>query len=162
MNRALKVIFCAIVVMLFYINTVYADQTNAVDIQKVDKVANGLDKLQEKIIFYFKFSKQDKLNYLYKLSEKRLSELQYVIDKKDYNAVEEIASRYQTYISNLSNFIISNRLDSRDTFNNMAIKHKNILNNLQAHFPFESGWWLVIQHDINILDYSNLELTKQI
>lgn len=117
---------------------------------EVDHVANVLEKFREKVTLFFKFSKEDKYSYQKFLLEKRLAELKYVIDTKQGNLIEETSSRYSTYLGNFTDFVIKNKLTSKkEEILKMYEEHQKILDTLQINFEFESGFWLLLQHDIN-------------
>lgn len=119
---------------------------------KVDHVATTTDKLQERLLLMLKFSKQAKANYYQYLVEKRLAELTYVIENKNVNLVEELASRYSTYVGVLAQYVATNKITTKNKdLLAMFDKHAYLISELQKNFPFESGWWLAIQHDINSL-----------
>lgn len=113
---------------------------------KVDHVAGKIEKLKEKISLFLKIDKKRKADYLQFLAEKRLAELSYVIETDDINKIEETASRYSTYIGNFTNFVAEKKVsDKSDEIVDMFNRHAAVIDNLQAKFEFESGWWLALQ-----------------
>lgn len=128
---------------------------------KVDHVANVLDRLKEKITLLFKFSNEEKVNYMQELTNKRLGELVYIMTTGEGDLIEELSSRYATYISRLSTFVEEKKIDN-DKINLLKTyeTHLNILNNIQQNFEFESGWWILLQHDINTVKMSQEKLNK--
>lgn len=120
----------------------------------VDHVANGLEKLGEKISLYFNFSEEKKLKFKKLLVEKRLAELKYVSDSKKIDLIEETASRYSTYLSIFIDEASSKKLIKKDELIEMIDNHTKVVEKVQQSYKFESGWWLAIQHDINILKMS--------
>lgn len=117
---------------------------------RVDHIANVFEKLGEKVALFFKFSKEEKYNYNKFLLEKRLAELKYVIDSKEWTPVEETSSRYATYLGNFNGFVIKNNLkDKEEEILGIYKRHGMVLEEMQKNFEFESGWWLLLQHDIN-------------
>lgn len=118
---------------------------------KVNHVATVLEKFQEKVTLFFKFSKNDKYNFQKYLLEKRLAELKYVIDNNDWDPVEETSSRYATYLGNFTDFVLKNRLSDkkRDVLETYE-RHEQILEDLHKKINIDSGWWLLLQHDINL------------
>lgn len=144
-----------IILLLFFIVSFgIMSQVEAVDEIKpniqVDHIANNIEKIQEKITLFFKFDKKDKTKYMEFLSEKRLAELYYGIKSNQLDLLEPSASRYSTYIGNLTNFAMANRVASeKDELTKMFDKHIKIVEELQSSIPHDSGWWLALQHDIN-------------
>lgn len=120
----------------------------------VDHVANGLEKLGEKISLYFKFSEEKKLRFKKLLVEKRLAELKYVSNSKKIDLIEETASRYSTYLSIFIDEALSKKLIKKDELIEMIDNHTKVIEKVQQSYKFETGWWLAIQHDINILKLS--------
>ena len=119
---------------------------------KIDRISNIRDRLFEKIALFFKFSKEDKLNYYIYLQEKRLADLNFAIDQDHGDLIEELSSRYSTYIGNMVNFAVENKISNKkDGITKMMEIHKKIIGDQQKKFPFESGFWLLLQHDINTL-----------
>lgn len=117
---------------------------------QVNHIANNVEKLQEKITLFFKFDKKDKTKYMEFLSEVRLAELYYGIKSNQLDLLEPSASRYSTYIGNLTNFAMANRVSSeKDELTKMFEQHIKIIEELQSSIPHDSGWWLALQHDIN-------------
>ncbi len=117
---------------------------------EVDHVANVIEKFREKVVLFFKFSKNTKVDYQQYLVEKRLAELKWVVDSKEWQPVEETSSRYSTYLGNFTDFVIKNKLTSKkEEILKMYEEHQKILDTLQRNFEFESGFWLLLQHDIN-------------
>jgi len=148
----IKILLLAIalgVSTLFTTQAVFAQENPSTSFQ-VDHVARGFEKIKERVTLFFKFSKDSKLDYLAYLSEKRLAELEYGVNN-DVNLIEETASRYTTYQGKLSEFVISNKMsDKKDPLSKMYSNHIAVLEKLQSKFEYDSGWWLSIQHGINV------------
>lgn len=117
-----------------------------------NRIANSWDKLIERATLFFKFSDNDRFDYQKLLAEKRLSELKFVIDSGKGDLIEETSSRYSSYIGRLNNFVMSKRLvDKRQDLQIMQSNHLEILQELSDKFEFDSGFWLLLQHDINTI-----------
>lgn len=116
----------------------------------VNHVAAGFEKFQEKIILLFKFSKGSKTEYLQFLSEKRLAELVYSLESNQIDLLEPTASRYTTYIGNLTNYMVANKVSSKkQDVTSMFERHIKVVKKLHEKVPQDSGWWIALQHDIN-------------
>lgn len=149
--RNLKLIlFCLLIFLLSLASqSLILAQEPKVEIQ-VKHIANVIEKLTEKVTSLFKFSKEDKFNYQKFLLEKRLAELKYVVDSKEWTPVEETSSRYATYLGKFTTFVAkSNLKDKKEEILSIYERHSKVLEELQKNFEFESGWWLLLQHDIN-------------
>lgn len=119
-------------------------------IQKVKHIANIRERLSERIALFFKFSPEEKINYQKSLAEKRLSELQYVIDNKRGELIEEASSRYSTYLGRLTNLMVSKRdFRKRDEILNMLEQHSKVVEELTSKIERDSGFWLLLQHNAN-------------
>lgn len=154
MTKMIKRIFLPAIlfaIFAFPLNVeVQAVESSASSSVKVDKVSNVLDRFGERIQGWFKFSAEDKANYQMGLIEKRLAELQYVIDDGQGDLIEEVSSRYATYVGKFADDLISKKLSAENTkYLVMFESHLKILPELRDHFPSNSGWWLLLQHDIN-------------
>jgi len=118
---------------------------------EVNHVARGFEKVAEKLTLLSKLSKKSKANYHTYLLEKRLAELHYAVNN-NVDLVEETASRYSSYAGRLSGHLIKNKLtDNKEEILNMYERHSQVIENLQQNFEYDSGWWLAIQHDRNVL-----------
>lgn len=125
---------------------------SAVDIVKVDHLATKVEKIKEKITLFFKFNKLDKANYYQYLVEKRLGEMVYVIENDKIDSVEETASRYATYLGQLTDYMKKNNLlGKKDDLTKLYEAHTKKILELQKKFKYDSGWWLAIQHDLNTI-----------
>lgn len=157
MVKRIFLVFLALLLILILPTALYAQkgiQKEQIELPKVevqvDHVANIFEKLKEKITFFFKFSKKDKFNYQKFILEKRLAELKYVVDSKEWQPIEETSSRYATYLGKFNEFVLKSNLgNKKEEILKVYDRHGKILEELQRNFKFESGWWLLLQHDIN-------------
>ena len=125
----------------------------AQDKVQVDHIAVGFEKLKEKINLFFNFSKTGKTKYQIALTEKRLAELRYVVDSEQVDLTEETASRYATYVGNLTNYVVKNNVASyKSEINSMFETHKTALETMRNKFTFRSAWWLMLQQDIDTVN----------
>lgn len=128
---------------------------------KVDHVAGLFEKLKEKITLFFIFNNEGKADFQKNLTEKRLAELEYVLNKNDINMLEPLSSRYTTYAGNVVNFTIANKvLTKKDSLVAMFQNHTQRIEKLQSQIPVDSGWWLALQHGINVASSSAEKIKK--
>lgn len=128
---------------------------------EVNHIASSIEKISEKISLVLKFSKHAKADHLQYLAEKRLAELIYVIKSDKIDSVEETASRYSTYLGNLTNYIINRKFsDKKDELISLYSQHAQILKEQQKKFKYDSGWWLAIQHTINLTGIYSEQLKR--
>lgn len=116
----------------------------------VESMANVIDRLKERINLFFIFNSDDKLSYQEQLLEKRLGELDYVIRTGQGDFIEEVSTRYAAYVGRFSESLLSGQNSSKkeqalETFKT----HSKILARMRDNFPANSGFWLLLQHDIN-------------
>lgn len=104
----------------------------------------------EEATLHLKFKREAKASYYQYLIEKRLAELEWIIENKKFDFVEDASSRYATFLGKFTHYIIANKMrDQKEPVLNMLSRHKEVITKLQENFQFESGWWLLLQHDIN-------------
>lgn len=144
----MKKIFSLLAVFVFLL----APFNVSADSVKVDHLATRVEKLKEKITLFFKFNKSDKANYYQYLVEKRLGEMTYVIENNKIDLVEETASRYATYLGQLTDYVRKNNLSGeKSDLLEIFERHTKIISESQKKFKYDSGWWLAIQHDLNTI-----------
>lgn len=156
MRRLIALLFLIFSYIIFSSQSVVFGESPQEEVKlevKVTHIANVFEKLGEKVTLIFKFSQNDKFNYQKFLLEKRLAELKYVIESKEWQPVEETSSRYATYLSKFNNFVLENNLGSnkKDEIIKIYDRHNKILKELQQNFEYDGGWWLLLQHDINLI-----------
>lgn len=153
----IRVIFFVLIAFLLISNPVInASEENtstiSAQIEKVDHIANIRERLFERITLFFKFSPAEKVNYQKILAEKRLAELQYVIDSKKGDLIEETSSRYSTYLGRLTQQLTSSKLVSKkDEILKMLDLHSQVIEELTAKIDRDSGFWLLLQHNTNTI-----------
>lgn len=119
---------------------------------KVERVANVIERFQERINIFLKFSNRDKITFQQELVEKRLAEIDYVIKSGQGDLIEESSSRYKTYIGRLIKSTKSAQIkDMKSQLLNMGENHQKILAPLRDNFESNSGFWLLLQQDIDIV-----------
>ncbi|OGE36526.1 hypothetical protein A3E45_01235 [Candidatus Daviesbacteria bacterium RIFCSPHIGHO2_12_FULL_43_11] len=149
-----KIFFTLVLFLVILVSPVKAEH-QSLDIAtssaiKVEKLANVIDRLGEKIQGFFKFSSEDKVNYQKELLERRFAELLFVIDNGQGDLIEEVSGRYATYVGRFADDLISKKVSPQsDKYLTMFENHMKILPVLRDHFPANSGFWLLLQHDIN-------------
>lgn len=139
------------------LNFAYAqDNSSPRSIAEVKNIANFRDRLVERITLFFKFSPVDKIDYQQQLAEKRLAELKYLIDNNEGDLVEDSSLRYSAYIGRLTEEILKNKqsFSTKETNKKVEIltmfeTHSMILNELIQKMEANSGFWLLLKHNIN-------------
>lgn len=154
----LSVVFCFLVLAfnVLIVNLAFAQDstpssTSAINFEGVSP-SNVVSRLSERISLFFKFSSKDKVNYQKKLTEKRLAELKYAVDNEKGDLVEELASRYSTYVGRLTDMVVENKMtDKKQELIDMYDQHYNVVVELDKKFEANSGLWLMMEHDKNYL-----------
>lgn len=148
-----KIITLTIVVAAFLLlstRTAFADDPNIVS---VNRVSSRIERLGEKVALFFKFTPKDKLSYDRYLTEKRLAELKFAVDKKEFDGVEELSSRYLTYLQVLEDMTGKYNIAGENAKTvEMAKKHLEVMKSIQSNFPVNSGWWLSTQWSVDTLN----------
>lgn len=157
-----KIILLLFSLAFFALNISFAQAADEPKVDfKVNHVANVIEKFKEKISLFFNFSNDGKLKYKEFLLEKRLAELKYVVDSKEWDPVEETSSRYATYLGKFNETLAkSNLKDQKEEILNMFNRHEKVVEALQRNFEYDSGWWLLLQHDRNLLKMFSAQLNK--
>lgn len=126
---------------------------------KVDHVAGGFEKFREKISLFITFDKGAKTNYQQILTEKRLQELEYILESNKIDLLEPTASRYTTYAGNLVNYVFANKVtEKKSDLIKMFEDHEKRAGELQKKIPLDSGWWIALQHCMNVAKMSEEKL----
>lgn len=124
--------------------------SQAATVLEDENISNVVDRLFEKISMIFKFSSKDKVDYQKKLTEKRLAELKYAIQNDRGELIEELSSRYSTYLGNLTEMVIKNNMtDRKQEFLDMYDRHYQVVDQLDTRFESNSGFWLLMEHNKN-------------
>jgi hypothetical protein len=165
MKRSLfRIIFASFLFVFFSFFVCGSSRAQGVEessVNKVDHVAQGLEKVWEKVGLMVRLTKGAKYSYRVGLLEKRLAELEYVVETEKYNYIEDSASRYSTYAGKLNELLLSNNMVAEyEKVIGIYERHKIIIGQLQANFQYDSAWWLVTQHDLNVLDEFILKLQQ--
>lgn len=168
MQKAIIVVLIILNILIFptIIKAQWLDQPGekldyAALVRPVDHIANIRERLQERINLFFKFFPESKYKYQKELTERRLGELVYVIEKRKGDFIEETSSRYSTYLGRLTELVVSSKQSDKKTeLFKMFENHNKALNELIKNFEANSGFWLLIQHDINSIKLYKDQIKK--
>lgn len=127
-----------------------------IEIQSVnpgDDYKYVLKRLKEKIVLaILSFSSQRKANYYVGLLDIRLSELKYVVDKKDIANIQTTSQRYAAISGELTDFVLGKNLtDYNGKLVNIMSSHIPFLENLRDSYPYVSSEYRFVQDDANSL-----------
>lgn len=149
---SLLLILISLGVILFPLKIVAVNQETSPSskLVEVTRVADLKDRIWERITLFLKFSQKDKINYQQQLAEKRLAELKYVIDSDRGDMIEETSSRYSAYLGRLTEAVLQNKItNKKQELLSMFENHAEILDELIGKVNVDSGFWLLLKHDIN-------------
>lgn len=156
MRRLIKFIVVGTLFFSFMLTSVSAHEIDKLKYESVnppDGINYGGKRLKEKVfLFFYSVSARHKADYYQKLSAVRLSELHFVVDKKDTANIEKASQRYYSTIGDLTQFVISESLDG-EKGEVLAITqgHLPILEGLRNSYDEKSAEWRFIEDDINYL-----------
>lgn len=115
---------------------------------QVNGVANIIDRVRERLELFLKFNSESKADYHSSLMEKRLAELEYIVESGQGDRIEETSSRYSSYLGRFSNFVIDKKMkDKKDEILKMYDRHFQVLDKLERNFEFGTGLWRLIEYD---------------
>lgn len=153
MFRIFIAIFVIIGALLLPSGVAFAQVNNSsasAQVMQVEQVANLRDRILERITLFFKFNPSSNEEYQSQLVEKRLAEVKYVVDSNNWDPIEETSSRYSSYLGRLTKFVIDHKMtNKKDDLLKMYKRHEQVLEQLVKNFEYNSGFWLLLQHDIN-------------
>ena len=128
---------------------------------KVDHLSGIIDKIGEKIGLFLKFNNEDKLNYQQQILEKRMGELEYVINNGQGDLIEEMSSRYGTYLGNFSDFAVNNKItDKKEQLIILYDDHIQLLTYFQQKVGVDTGWYILLQHNINVANQYKIKIQE--
>lgn len=153
MSNFRKTIIALLTVSMLFLPTLIAAKQPLV----VNRLPNFIDKVSEGISLLFRFSPQSKIDYMQQLLEKRLAEIEFVNRNNDIDVLEITTSRYSTYMGKIMALTDAHRPASLSTIQEFYQNHLGRLEKIQSKFEHDSGWWLMLQHNINLL---NIALSK--
>lgn len=140
---------------------IYANEETGSSYIKAEKVAGLVDRFGEKVSLLFKFSKESRAEYMENIVKRRFGELQYVLETEQGDFVEETSSRYSTYVGLLTDYLIKNKLTDRKVETlEMYKAHSAVLEENTLNQNYNSGFWLLLQHDINYLKIYSSQLEQ--
>ncbi len=107
------------------------------------------EKGQEKLLFF----QQSKKSFYESLVKMRLSELNYVIDKKALSEVQRSSERFAYQAGILAEEVIKqNQTNDKENLIKEFDRYNKFLSNLRDKYPANSSFWMLVQHDINTLN----------
>ena len=113
------------------------------------------EKGQEKL----QFSKQAKINFYQSLLKTKLSELNYVVEKKFLSEVQRASERFAYQAGILTEELIrQNKSADKENVIKEFERFSPFLDTLRDKYEANSSYWMLIQHDINTLGILSAQL----
>lgn len=164
----MKKIISLILLALLFVSvpiTIHADESFSSSSSsaklEVNGVANPIERFKEKLTSFFKFSDNDKADYNNYLLKKRFDELKYIIESGQGDRIEEVSSRYSTYLGKSSDFILNKKLkNKKDEMMQIYNQHLQELDQMQRNFEFDSGLWKLIEYDNDIIKIFSRKMSE--
>lgn len=154
MQRLSKLfLFLVVLVLLFGVVSVYKNvSAKGWQFQKVNHVANPLEKIFERVGLFLNADKGAKAEYYLKLADKRLAEVVYLVENDKIGDLENVTSRYSTYLGTASEFLIDNKIAGRkEIFLKVFDEHRKVLEKLVVKYEKGTAQWMLVMHDINTI-----------
>lgn len=107
-----------------------------------------IEKVSEKIIFM----EDSKINFSKKMLNKRFSELVYLVEKKDTEQLQKSSERFAYQAGILADLVKDQPPNEKEKVIRLFNSYKNDLNKIKHNYDQDSGYWILILHDINTLD----------
>lgn len=108
----------------------------------------AFEKIRGKIIF----SQEKKINFEGKLLEKRLSELNYLVNNKKLTPLETASQRFSAQAGIYIDALNKNGLSYKENVLEDFKKYNILLSKLRDNFPANDAYWLLLQQNIDTLN----------
>lgn len=106
-----------------------------------DSQAYVLKRFEEKMIMSFKLKSSDKLLYSLFLLDRRLSEMDYVTEKKEYDLFNTTSLRFSTLAGDITQLVLDYNLPSRkDVVNTFTADQTKISGNFLMRKDDKEDW----------------------
>lgn len=115
----------------------------------------ALKRVQEKIFLKFKSNVGNRLDYMSRLLDTRLVELQNIVMNKNYDFVLRSSLRYSSLAGEITDLIeVNNLTDQAEGIKKQFLNHQKLLTELYVAYPKnipDNVEWKYIQDDFNYL-----------
>lgn len=141
---------------LFFVNTPLVFSSYEVKAETVnpgDDYKYIVKRLKEKVnLSVLNFFPKKKISFLVNLTDIRLSELKYVVEKKDISNFQTASQRYSATAGNATASLLKNGNDNeKKMFIEKLQSHIPVLAKLQEPYVPDNSEWRFLQDDINSL-----------
>lgn len=132
-------------------------QTKISDVVVFEKVnpdnprSYRIKRLGEKLrVFSFLTNNKKRALYLATLTDKRLAELAYIVDKKDLANIETSSQRYEASVGNATELLVSKKLTNETPeFIEKLKKQQAVLDVLSTKFDYKTAEYRFVMNDVN-------------
>lgn len=111
-----------------------------------------IKRLLEKISGRLLFFNDSKLNYEKKLLGARFSELQYISASKELDDVQHTSERFAYQAGIVADLVQTASPQEKEKVIKLFSVYRDDLDKIKFYFEMDSGYWILILHDINTLD----------
>lgn len=119
-----------------------------------------MKRLKEKVSELLIFFPDSKLNYSRKLLRTRFSELNHIIQEQSLDEVQRSSERFAYQAGKLTELAEKEPKEAKEKTINLFKTYQDDLNQMKYKFEQDSGFWILVLHDINTLDYLTARLKK--
>lgn len=110
-------------------------------------ISRLFEKVSEKILFL----EDSKVNFSKKILNKRFSELVYLAEKKDTEQIQRSSERFAYQAGLLADLIKDQPIAEKEKVVSLFNSYKDDLNKIKHNYEQDSGYWILMLHDINTL-----------
>ncbi len=146
-----------LMVMVFLAGTELIYAQNTQDLKLPNTIINPgsfyypfkrlVEKGRERVIF----SEEGKISFYTSLLRTRLSELDYVTEKKVLSEIQGSSERFAYQAGILTEELIQSKSKKKKEIVKEFEKYGTFLGSLRDRYPANSSFWMLVQHDINTL-----------
>lgn len=163
--KSLFVLFFLILSLFLDNDLVHAKEFDELNLPK--QIVNPGDfyypvkRLWEKILERLNLNNEVKYRYYKSLLEFRMSELGFVVKNKRLGELERASQRFAFQTGILTDYLTKHGTkEQKDEILRRFKDFEAPLDELRDHFPANSSFWMLVQHDINSLKEYSEKLTK--
>ena len=159
---AIIIVFTLLLLPAIVTQTVNAQQSDIKyeDVNPQSGFKYSFKRLQEKIMLLFAFSETSKLDVYQNLLNRRLSELKFVVDKKDISNIQTVSQRYAQTAGEVTEFIQNTSSSNKQSTKKLLESHLLIIKQFQNNFDNTTAEWRFLKHDEDYLRIYISNLSK--
>lgn len=152
----LLAVFSVFALFLSIVPSVFAESPESFGLipQKTLPGSSGyvFKRMKEKVVEFFKFSKDSKYQYRKGLLERRVSEYVSLVEKNEQSQISNASQRLAFEAGILAEGAIRESKDRKTEIVSLFEKYKPILGKMRDNFPANTPFWLLSQQDIDTMN----------